>query len=241
MTNDDNTFQSRPEQDESNAMAEYSGEMMSEKNAATAAHGEHLAQSNHQSPSHHDGDHQHGFTEKSENILPFKKVRPNEPLDSIAMLCEPSELPDPSVGKCIVAVDLSKDDKARSALYSRKAAEFYFGCTDRIEGHPPDWYKAGSVAWDYLRYPVSHRLTALVLGLERVDRDMARAVHSAFLSVLMMNIGPNDLNVVARALGTFIHALPVFADIVQKAEWHLPFGDDTAFTWAHFDIGAVSE
>jgi hypothetical protein len=97
-----------------------------------------------------------------------------------------------------------------------------------IRPMPIDWYKAGPVIWDHLEFAVGAHWTTGMLGLRLADNATTRAYQAALISAVATNNGATDFETVHFALATFIHAHPAFAEVIEKANWHLPYGEYTA-------------
>jgi hypothetical protein len=93
-----------------------------------------------------------------------------------------------------------------------------------------DFVKSGPVIWKFLDLDVPSEQTAEILSLEKIDKVTADAAQSALLSAFNTSVEPADLETIALALSTFIHAHPAFKHLVPDGVFHLPFGPFTVFS-----------
>lgn len=91
------------------------------------------------------------------------------------------------------------------------------------------FYKAGAVVLNSLAFPVGAEWAADMLGLKRPNDDIARALQAALLGTFISSAGSIDPEDIITAIGTFLHSIPAFAKLLDGEEWHLPYGDRTAY------------
>lgn len=91
------------------------------------------------------------------------------------------------------------------------------------------FYKAGAVVLNSLAFPVGGEWAADMLCLKRPNDDIARALQAALLGTFISSVGSIDPEDIITAIGTFLHSIPAFAKLLDGEEWHLPYGDRTAY------------
>jgi hypothetical protein len=145
------------------------------------------------------------------------------------MLRLPNDDPNPTQDTSLTFVDRSKYSGPADAISDDSMEQFWGACLRYIRPMPIDWYKAGAVIWNHLQFSVGSEWMTAMLCLKRSDDAMERAYQAALMSAWATNVGTVELETVHVALATFIHTHPVFAQQIEKAKWHLPYGDDTAY------------
>jgi hypothetical protein len=158
---------------------------------------------------------------------------PRAPADSegmvMRMLRLPNEEPNPTRNTSLSFVDSRRHTGPAEEISTDSLGQFWTACLKYIRPMPIEWYKAGPVIWKHLQFSVGSEWTNVMLRLKRSDDAMERAHQAALMSAWATNFGTIDLEAVHVALATFIHAHPAFAKQIEKAKWHLPYGDDTAY------------
>ncbi|SHI13584.1 hypothetical protein [Bradyrhizobium erythrophlei] len=158
---------------------------------------------------------------------------PETPADSegmvVGMVRLPNDEPNPTEGTSLVFVDRRNHRGKPEEISLESMGQFWTASLDYIRAMPIEWYKAGAVIWDDLKFSVGSDWTAGMLGLRQADEATGRAYQAALVSAVTTNVGTTDLETVHVALATFIHAHPAFANVVDEAKWHLPYGDSTAY------------
>jgi len=131
-------------------------------------------------------------------------------------------------GKMIAAVnvDTCSDDASQAR---EKMEAFWAECSRRISRPNVEFCKAGAVMWDHLEIEVPAHWVAFALSLKTADADLVRATQAAVFSTVATTVGPVCIDSLYHVLATFIHAHPAFREIVQDGEWHLPYGNNTAY------------
>jgi hypothetical protein len=161
---------------------------------------------------------------------------PSIPLASdgleMRMLRLPNTETDPCANTYLAAldghlVDASSFEKSQEAL-----VEHWSACLGHIRPSPVDWHKSSAVIWNHLGFEPPPGWTERMFCLARVDEATERACHAALFGVFASGDGNVQLEPVLNALATFIHAHPCFITMVQEANWHLPYGQNT-----HYRIG----
>lgn len=158
---------------------------------------------------------------------------PEIPTDSegmvVRMLRLPNEEPSPTEGVSLAFVDRRRHNGTPDEISLESIGEFWTANLDYIRPMPIDWFKAGAVIWDDMGLSVGADWTAEMMGLKQANEAITRAHQAALLSAVVTSAGPTDLEAVHIALATFVHTHPAFAHAVHEAEWHLPYGDCTAY------------
>jgi hypothetical protein len=145
------------------------------------------------------------------------------------MLRMRSEKPDPTDGKIVVAVNRDTYIGPRSDISPEALEQWWAECCSRVSRPEVDWSKAGGVMWDHLKIEVPAEWIASMMSLKSVDANMARAVMAALFSAVATTVGPVDIDSLLHGITTFVHTHPTFAEITKDAEWHLPYGENTAY------------
>jgi hypothetical protein len=146
----------------------------------------------------------------------------------VRMLRLPNDGPNPTRDTSLGFVDRRKHKGPTEEISIDAVGRLWTESLSYIRSMPIDWYKAGPVIWDHLEFVVGPDWTTGMLGLRRADNTMTRAYQAALMSAVATNNGATDLETVHVALATFIHAHPAFAEVIERANWHLPYGEHTA-------------
>jgi hypothetical protein len=168
----------------------------------------------------------------NEKVLPF--LRPqieSTPAESAkdAVLELRQDHPEAAkvVGRGVVAFD--RRDPTMKLDLCRKETEEYFIQQLRHLSYHADLYGMGSSVLDCHKVEQSNHWTAEVLGLKRADSDITRALLSALLGTAATTISPVHLETALFGIGSFIHAYPRFAKILER-RYKRPFGEHTDYT-----------
>ena len=156
--------------------------------------------------------------------------------EAVAFLRPPNPNPDPSCGRSVVAVDRQAYTEEDLATFTMALEEHWCASLDRMYRSPPTLCKAGATISDHFGFSISKKCTAEFLGLARADDEMCRAFQAALLGAASTTVGPLDLDTIKRALASFIHAHPFFCDAVKNEPWEHPFGEQTIYTIAQFNV-----
>lgn len=95
---------------------------------------------------------------------------------------------------------------------------------------PFDFAKSGGAIWDHIDLQPARELVEWAVSVHDIDDDTYRAVNAALFTAYNTSAAPADMETVAAALATFIHAHPHFKGITDDGEFHQPFGEDTSWT-----------
>lgn len=152
--------------------------------------------------------------------------------EGTAMLRPPYSSPDFCDGMCLIAVDCATFEVHPSDILANAVAVQLGVLIGRIPPSSPEDYKMGAEISEHLGLGTPPGWLAALLGLHKVDRELKRALEAALCSVLATTVGPADIATILFAIGTFIHAHPLFKEIVKNASWAPPYGGDTAYQMA---------
>lgn len=115
-------------------------------------------------------------------------------------------------------------------------ARLFWDCQlSRLRPYPTDWLKSGPKIWEQMNLRSPKSILKRTFGLKKVDEETALALNAALFNAVNTAYYP-DIDTIAFALATFIHAHSAHARSVRKAEWHLPFGEQTGFRLLHDHI-----
>jgi hypothetical protein len=155
---------------------------------------------------------------------------------AVAMVRPHNDSPDPSEGKFVVLFDRRSRNEDDGADEFKR---YFLNCLERVRPIDAEEFKAGAVLCDKFELEIDSLATAWLLSLAVVDKDMKRAVTAALFSGFLGTVGPVDLEVATRVLGSFIHAHPRFANEIRKATWNPPFDEHTGIFAAR--VGSKSK
>jgi hypothetical protein len=148
----------------------------------------------------------------------------------VAMLRMPQPKPSTDREKRLYAADRCTYKGPAENILPESHQSFWDAQLGNIRPLTIDFVKSGSVIWKFLGLEVSSERTAEILTLEKIDKATADAAQSALLSAFNTSVEPADLETVALALSTFIHAHPAFSHLVPDGVFHLPFGPFTVYS-----------
>ncbi len=159
------------------------------------------------------------------------------PCEAVAMLRPPYESPDFCDGTCMIAADRSTFKGSVSDRLDSAIAVQLGVLIGRIPALSVEDFKMGAVICDRLGLGTPPEWLAVLLGFDKADRDLKRALEAALCGVLATTVGPVDAATILFAIGTFVHAHPFFKDVVKNANWEHPYGDNTAYQMAWLVTG----
>lgn len=167
----------------------------------------------------------------SDNILPLlrnQESKATSPLDAVWQVRQPRTDRDSDVGRALVAFD-RRDPAAKLGLFKKETTEYLARCL-RGGLHYTDLYGIGDYVLACFDLERSRHWTAEVLGLDRADDAMTNALLSALLGTIATAPNPVDLDTALFGIGSFVHAHPRFAKILERRSYQPPFGEHTEFT-----------
>lgn len=150
----------------------------------------------------------------------------------IQMLRLPNDGVNPCDGAYLTAVDGQLIDKADAEKSQADLGVHWPACLDYLRPLPVVEHKAGAVIWDHLEVETTNDWTdwtKAMLGLDGADQSTVRACQAALFGAFVTGGGTTRLEPILLALATFVHAHPRFSDMAGKAEWHLPYGQNTLY------------
>ena len=148
----------------------------------------------------------------------------------VMMIRPPQERLEVGLANRFVAINRRLYKGSQAEVRTRTHRRFWNARLNAIQHRlPTDILKSGLVIWRHLDLHVSINKTAAILGLQAMDAETADAAQSALFSAFNTSAALPDMETVAFALGTFIHAHPIFSNMISNGEFYLPFGPDTGF------------
>ncbi|KJC44548.1 hypothetical protein UP06_18980 [Bradyrhizobium sp. LTSP857] len=160
--------------------------------------------------------------------------RPYEekPFDNEAttMLRMRSEKPDPTDGMIVVAANRARHTGDPAIISRERLNHWWADCCARFSRPDVDWCKAGAVMWDHVQIEVPPDWIAFMMSLKSVDADLARATMAGLFGAVATTVGPVDMDSIMHGITTFVHTHPAFSAITKEGEWHLPYGENTAYS-----------
>jgi hypothetical protein len=154
---------------------------------------------------------------------------PNSEGMVLRMLRLPHDEPNPTECVSFAFVDRTNHKGDPSEISPDAVKDLLRDMLHHVRPMDVGFYKAGAVVWDSLSLSVSSEWAADMLGLKKPHDAIARAYQSALFGAFISSIGPIDLEAITIAIGTFIHSLPGLAKLLNGDDWHLPYGERTAY------------
>lgn len=147
---------------------------------------------------------------------------------AVGMFRRPFE-PDPRLDNNFLAVNSKTYNDEKMPLEYQQGLQglLWQDVLQYIRPMPIDFVKSGSAIWDKLDLQTPKDLVEDVVAVHNIDPDTYRAVNAALFTAYNTSAGSADMETVAAALATFIHAHPRFKEIADEGEFHQPFGEDT--------------
>ncbi|MGZ4123721.1 MAG: hypothetical protein ACXVOI_11025 [Tumebacillaceae bacterium] len=131
---------------------------------------------------------------------------------------------------CLVAFD-SRTYEGNPAKDRGTHQQFW---EDQINIRPfsIEFVKSGIEIWNSLGITISPEQSAFMMKMESIDDQTADAVQAALLNTLNTATYPVDMESIAFALSTFIHAHPAFKSFVSEDRFVMPYGPRTLYALA---------
>lgn len=153
----------------------------------------------------------------------------HDPDNQVVAMFRLPPIPNPRLDNQFVAVNSKTYDDDEDPLEHQQGLQelLWQDVFESIRPTPIDFVKSGGAIWDHIGIEVVRDLVEGVVSVHDIDDDTYRAVNAALFTAYNTSAAPPDMETVAVALATFIHAHPHFKDIADQGEFLQPYGDDT--------------